>query len=108
MLALEETFHREGKKHIAVSSALVYMESWYYSKYRDQYEYVTSQPWPVGKYASMRVASESTIVADAGQTAVIDPAPALAEALQHAGMRLRIRFTDPVYVVYLEQSDLAR
>jgi hypothetical protein len=42
------------------------------------------------------------IVASARQTAVIAPEPALAEALERAGLRLKVRFAQPLYVVYLE------
>ena len=50
--------------------------------------------------AAFRVVEE--IVADARQTAVINPPPALAEALEQAGLHLKVRFAEPQYVVYLE------
>jgi Dolichyl-phosphate-mannose-protein mannosyltransferase len=101
MLALEDTLQREGKRHFAVASNLLFLEAWYYSKHPEQYAYVTSQPWNTRKYAALSFVSVEEIVANAGQTAVIAPDPALAEALDRAGLHLKVRFAYP-YVLYLE------
>jgi len=102
MLALEDTLEREGKRHFAVTSNLLVLEAWYYSKHPDQYGYVTSHPEWSMKYVPVKSLSIEEIVANARQTAVIDPEPALAQALEGAGLHLRVRFAEPQYVVYLE------
>jgi hypothetical protein len=50
----------------------------------------------------MNFLSVEEIVANARQTSVIYPDPVLAEALQGAGLHLKVRFAEPQYVVYLE------
>lgn len=103
MLALEDTLQREGKRHIAVCSNLLFLEAWYYSKHPDQYGYVTSRPMgSTRKYVALNFLSVDEIVANARQTAVIGPGPALAEAMERAGLHLKVRFAEPLYVVYLE------
>src|ERR1035441_6931102 len=103
MLALEDTLQREGKTRFAVTFKLLFLEAWYYSKHPEQYESITSHPRDgVTKYIPLHFVSVEEIVANARQTAVIDPGPALAEALERAGLHLKVRFADPLYVVYLE------
>jgi|SRR5271157_38109 len=103
MLALEDTLRSEGKRRFAVTSNLQFLEAWYYSKHPEQYGYVSSRPaWSIKKYVAIDILSVDDIVANARQTAVIDPGPALAEALERAGLHLRVRFAEPQYVVYLE------
>ena len=102
MLALEDTLRREGKGHFAVARNLLFLEAWYYSKHPEQYEYVSTEPLVLQKYAPLKVVWVEEIVASARQTAVIAPEPALAEALERAGLRLKVRFAQPLYVVYLE------
>jgi hypothetical protein len=102
MLALEDTLQQEGKRYIAISSNLLVLEAWYYSKRRDQYGYFTSHPEWSMRYVPVKFLSIEEIVAHARQTALIDPEPALAEALVRAGLHLRVRFAGRRYVVYLE------
>ena len=103
LLALEDTLFREGKRHVAVTWDIQFLETWYYSKHRDQYECVTSQErWAIKNYVPLHFVSLEEIVADARQTAVINPPPALAAALEQAGLHLKVRFAEPQYVVYLE------
>ncbi len=110
MLALEDTLHREGKSHFAVTSNLQFLEAWYYSKYPNQYGYAgLRQSWVIKKYialnkkyAPVNILSIEDIVAHARQTAVINPGPALIEALERAGLQTKVRFSGPQYVVYLE------
>ncbi len=102
MLALEDTLRREGKEHFAVARNLLFLEAWYYSKHPEQYEYFSTEPLVLQKYAPLKVVWVEEIVARARQTAVIAPGPALAEALERAGLRLKVRFAQPLYVVYLE------
>ena len=102
MLELEDTLEREGKRHFAVARNLLFLEAWYYSKHREQYEYFSNEPLILQKYAPLKVVWVREIVANARQTAVIDPEPAFAEALEKAGLHLKVRFAKPQYVVYLE------
>jgi hypothetical protein len=101
MLALEGTLQREGKRHFAVTNNMLFLEAWYYSKHPEQYALV-APAWSLKKYVALNILSVEEIVADARQTAVIDPMPALAEALERAGLHLKVRFAEPQYVVYLE------
>jgi uncharacterized membrane protein len=103
MLALEDTLRREGKRRFAVTFNLLFLEAWYYSKHPEQYGYIGPGPvWGIKKYVALDFLSVEDIVANARQTAVIDPGPALVEALERAGLHLKVRFAEPQYVVYLE------
>ena len=63
---------------------------------------ISNEPLILQKYAPLKVVWVKEIVANARQTAVIDPEPAFAEALEKAGLHLKVRFAKPQYVVYLE------
>ena len=110
ILALEDTLHREGKSHFAVTSNLQFLEVWYYSKYSYQYGYAgPRQSWVTRKYLALdkrypplNILSIKDIVANARQTAVINPGPDLIAALEGAGLHTKVRFSEPQYVVYLE------
>jgi Dolichyl-phosphate-mannose-protein mannosyltransferase len=105
MLAVEDTLQREGKRYFAVCSGMLFVEAWYYSKRPDSYAYLRTPGQP--PYTSKYVAQNNTmsieeIVAKARQTAVIAAEPALLETLGRVGLHLKVRFADPLYVVYLE------
>ena len=100
MLALEDTLRREGKVHFAVAEKLLFLPAWYYSKHPEQYEFFT--PGFLQVYAGPRFVSVQELVANARSTAVIAPLPAFAESLERAGLHLKVRFSEPHYVVYLE------
>jgi hypothetical protein len=102
MLAMEDTLEREGKRYFAVSWNLRFLEGWYYSKHPEQYEYFSTDPFMLGKFGALRRVWVEDIVANARQTAVIAPEPPLLEALERAGLHPRVRFAEPLYVVYLE------
>ena len=103
VLAIEDMLLREGKQHVVLSWDVEYLETWYYSKHRAQYECITSeQRWTIKKYVPLEFASVEEIVANAPQTALITPAPDLAQALARAGLHLKVRFAQPQYVVYLK------
>lgn len=104
VLAIEDTLLREGKQHVVLSWDIQYLETWYYSKHRTQYECITSEErWTIKKYVPLEFVSVGEIVANAPQTALVAPTPALAQALRRAGLRLKIRFAQPKYVIaYLE------
>jgi hypothetical protein len=101
MLALEDTLQREGKRHFATSDIHLFLTSWYYSKRRERYEFVSSQPLKIFKYAPLSFRSVEEIVADAKETAIIRPDEHLIEGLERAGYHMRIRFSEP-YIVYQE------
>ena len=102
MLSLEDTLEREGKRRFAVTSNLLVLEAWYYSKHQDAYGYLAAHPEWSMKYVPVKSLSIAEVVAGARETAVIDPEPALAETLEAAGLHLKVRFAEPLYVVYLE------
>lgn len=102
MLALEAALEREGKLRIATEDKLLYLEAWYYSRHRDRYEYIRSQAWGLERYAAVNLLSVEQVAAHARETAVIDPNPAFAQALERAGLQLKVRFAEPLSVVYLE------
>jgi uncharacterized membrane protein len=103
MLALEDTLRREGKSHFAIARNLPFLEAWYYSKHPEQYEFLAfGEPWLMRKYAPLKFVFAQEVVACAGQTAVIDPEPPMVEALERAGLHLKVRFAEPHYVLYLE------
>jgi len=103
VLAIEDTLLREGKQHVAFFWDVEYLETWYYSKHRSQYECITSEErWTIKKYVPLEFVSVEEIVANAPQTALIDPTPALAQALMRAGLHLKLRFAQPQHVAYLE------
>lgn len=104
LLAIEDTLLREGKQHVVLSWDVEYLETWYYSKHRAQYECITSEGrWTIKKYVPLEFVSVEEIVANAPQTALITPTPALAQALVRAGLHPKVRFAHPQYLVaYLE------
>ena len=104
VLAIEDTLLREGKQHVVLSWDIEYLETWYYSKHRAQYECITSEGrWTIKKYVPLEFVSVEEIIANAPQTALITPTPALAQALAQAGLHPKVRFAQPQYVVaYLE------
>lgn len=102
VLAIEDTLLREGKQHLVLSWDTEYLEIWYYSKHRAQYECITSVKWTIQKYVPLKFVSVEEIVANAPQTALITPAPDLAQALARAGLHLKVRFAQLQYVVYLK------
>jgi hypothetical protein len=101
MLALEDTLRREGKQHFAVASELLFLEVWYYSKHPEQYGLI-APAWEYKKYITLNFLSVEEIVANARQTALINPDPGLLNALSRAGLHLKVRFAEPHYIVYLE------
>ena len=104
VLAIEDTLLSEGKQHLVLSWDIEYLETWYYSKHRDQYECFTSEErWTLKKYVPLKFVSTEQIVANAPQTALITPGPALGQALMRAGLHLKVRVANPQYVVaYLQ------
>jgi hypothetical protein len=54
------------------------------------------------RYATLNFVSLEEVVANAGQTAIIAPEPVLLAALERAGLHLKVRFTRPQQVFYLE------
>jgi hypothetical protein len=104
VLAIEDTLLREGKQHLVLSWDIEYLEVWYYSKHRDQYQCFSSeQRWTIKKYVPLEFVSVEEIVANASHTALITPPPALDIALKQAGLHLKVRFAQSQYIVaYLE------
>lgn len=104
VLAIEDTLLREGKQHVVFSWDIQYLETWYYSKHRAQYECITSeQRWTIRKYVPLQFVSIEEIVGNARQTTLITPTPELVQALARAGLQTKVRFTQPQSVVdYLE------
>ena len=104
ILAIEDTLSGEGKQRQVFSWDIAYLETWYYSKRRDQLECITTEErWTIKKYVQLDFVSVREIVANAPQTALISPTPALAEALASAGLHLQERLAQPQYVIdYLE------
>jgi hypothetical protein len=103
VLAVEDTLLREGKQHVVFAWDVEYLETWYYSKHRVQYECITSEArWTIKNYVPLQFVSVEQVVANARQTALVAPTPALAEALERAGLHLKVRFSEPQYIAYLE------
>lgn len=102
--AIDDTLLREGKEHLVLSWDIEYLEVWYYSEHREQYECVTSEDrWTIKHYVPLQFVSVKEIVAAAPQTALITPSPVLGHALARAGLYLKIRFAQPQYIVaYLQ------
>jgi len=104
LLAIEDTLQREGKQHAVFTWDIEYLETWYYSKHRAQYQCITSQDrWTIKKYVPLDFVSVDEIIANASQTAIINSDPALAQALKRAGFHLKVHFVKPYYIVaYIE------
>jgi len=104
LLAIEDTLQREGKQHVVLSWDIEYLETWYYSKHRAQYQCITSEArWTIKKYVPLEFVSVEEIIANAPQTALINPAPTLAQALKRAGLHLKVHSAQPQYIVaYIE------
>lgn len=104
MLAIEDTLQSEGKQHVVLFWDIQYLETWYYSKHRDQFQCITEEKrWTIQKYVPLEFVSVKEIIANAPQTALINPTPALAQALKRAGLRLKVRFAQPQFIVaYIE------
>jgi len=100
LLAIEDTLLREGKRHVVLSWDVEYLETWYYSKHRAEYECFASEDrWTIKKYVPLEFVSVEEIVANAPETALITPSPDLAQALAQAGLHLKIRLAQPLYIV---------
>lgn len=108
MLALEDTLQRDGKRRFVVSSNLLFLEAWYYSKRPDLYWYLLPPGSParnLSNLASLKFLSTEEIVANAEQTALIDPSSGLIKELEEKGVHLKMRVAlpeTPQYVFYLE------
>jgi len=103
LLAWEDTLRQDGKSKIAVCNASLYLESWYYSKHRGSYQIVQlNPPWTFARFHGLQFPTVKELISNARQTALVEPWPALLRDLEAAGLRTRIRFAYPVYVVYLE------
>jgi len=103
VIALEDTLIREGKQHLLVPSDVEYLETWYYSKRRSQYQCITAeQRWGLKNYVPLTFVSIPEIVSNAGRTAVIGLRDAPREAIEKAGLHFKIRFTEPQQIAYLE------
>jgi len=102
LLDLERAFQSDGRRHTALTDEHLFLQAWYYSKDKQRYEYVAATPWTLSKYAALRILPVTAMLAEARETAVIAPGTHLAETLQQSGARLKIRFVEPFYVIYLE------
>ena len=103
VLGLEDTLLSEGKQHLVFNWDIQYLETWFYAEHRVNYECNASEArWGITRYVPLRFVSIPEIVGNAGQTALIAPSPALADALVRAGLKLKVRFAQPQQVIYLE------
>jgi hypothetical protein len=103
ILALEDTLLREGKQHLLITQDVWYLEAWYYSPHRVQLECLTEEKrWGIKNYIPLRFVSMQDILAHSAETAVIAPGRAVTEKLVRAGLRFKVRFTEPQTVLYLE------
>jgi hypothetical protein len=85
-----------------MASGVLFLQARYYSNHPEQYGLIRFKPpWRIAKYVPLRFLSLEQIVANARETAVVDPPPDLAMVLEKAGLHLKVRCIDP-YVVYLE------
>jgi Dolichyl-phosphate-mannose-protein mannosyltransferase len=103
MVAVEDALQRDGKRLFVFSDNLMFLEAWYYSKYRSAYELFWPAPseGTLETYASLKLPTVKDIVAHAGETAVIYPSWLLLEELQRAGLHPKIHSTQPD-IFYLE------
>ncbi len=101
--SLEEMLIRDGKQHVVLDWDIEYLEAWYYSKHRADYECFTSEKrWAIARYTPLHFVSIAEIVANAKNTALVAPTPALTEALARAGLHLKSRVADSQQIIYLE------
>ena len=105
MISLEDSLLRDGKRQITVAAGpganLLFLESWYYSKHPELYSMV-SGVWGLSHYVPLHNQTFEGVVANARQTALVNPTPEFIEALEHAGLHVKTRFARPLHVVYLE------
>jgi len=103
VLALEDTLLREGRLHLVLDWDIQYLETWYYSKHRLNYECITSERrWAIKNYVPLRFISMQEMAAHAKETALIAPSAQLVGSLRQAGLHFKIRLAGPQRVYYLE------
>ncbi|MEO8595983.1 MAG: glycosyltransferase family 39 protein [Candidatus Solibacter sp.] len=102
MLALEDTLQLEGKRHFALSSHQLFLTSWFYTKDRERYEFISSEvSLHLDKYERMKLGSIAGIAANPAEFAVINPDKDLLDGLRRAGLHLKKRHSEPD-VFYVE------
>ncbi|MGH9679745.1 MAG: glycosyltransferase family 39 protein [Candidatus Acidiferrales bacterium] len=100
VLAIEDPLLREGKRHVVLFWDVEYLETWYYSKHRSLYECITSEKrWTIQKYVPLQFVTAEVVNGNAPETALINPTPAMGQALARAGLRLKVLFAQPQTVV---------
>jgi hypothetical protein len=109
-LSLEDPLRSEGKRFLVVSISPGNIEPLYYSKHPNEWIFLLpSVPnsasiteLNLGQYYPRQFWEFSDLRKHASQVALIDPNPDLSDELGRAGLKLTIRLSKPVKVVYIQ------
>ena len=105
LIAMEDTFAREGKPYTAVSDEHIWAEAWFYSKHPERYVALADPNTIAGVMTRNLPGMQRWSTADLQQqgrhTAVVLTFPEMLK-LQESGLRETIRMSAPVLVVYVE------
>jgi len=110
-LRLEGALQTDGKRYISFSPGMLYMGAQYYSKYSGQlillrgpkedprhsdllFSLLLDQPAQWWNMDDLKV--------HARETALIQPTPETLETMKRAGLKVEVRFSKPLEVVYLQ------
>ena len=120
-LGLEGTLRDEGKRFLVFSDPFLFLEAQYYSKYPGECilllppdfekEVSAGRPDPymhqrveqiLSHYYPLQFWRTGQLREHAQQAALIKPAPDVLQAMEQAGFDAKVRFSQPVKVVYLQ------
>jgi hypothetical protein len=121
-LVLEATLKQDGRQYFVFSDPFLFLEAQYYSRYPDQSILLLpsdfhqpaadrSSPDPymhqrvevlLSQYCPLQFWNLDQLRHHAPQTALIQPTPEALQAMKQAGIQDRVRFSQPLTVVYLQ------
>jgi hypothetical protein len=106
---LEEALGNDGKRFFLVPNHLLYWVLRQYSRHPEQYAMPLFLDDPrlhdsiiLGRYYSVHLWTLQDLKKHTRETALVGPSPRALDALKQAGFQIRIRFAQPIEVVYLE------
>ncbi len=112
-LKLESAIDSDGKRYILFHDSLLHLEAKHYSRHPGEVYLLLGpggQPETptervqvnLSHYSPMQFWSVDDLKRHAHETAVVDAAPEMVDAMKQAGFRPMVRFPEPVEVVYFQ------
>lgn len=113
-LELESSVFAEGKQFVLFDNPMLFLEAVHYSHRpeqcglllgindRDERPTVRIQA-NLAQFSPLHIWKLDDLRLHAGQTALVDPRPELLDALGHAGLKISVRISSPLEVVYLQE-----